>query len=265
MKTKRGHTESQKGRTEFDLDGKVALVTGAGRGIGREIALALARYGADLVLWSRTQSELERVAEEVRRLGSRVLIQPGDITEVAALGGRVQVAVDEFGTIDILVNNAGVNIPMWAEDVDEASWDKVMDINLKGVFFCAQAVGQVMIRQKKGKIINVSSQAGKVGMIKRAAYCASKGAVDQLTRVMALEWAKYNINVNAIAPTFIETAMTQDMFKDKAFSDWVYGNLMLDRLAKAEDIIGGVLYLASNAADMVTGHILYIDGGWTAH
>ena len=265
MKAENQNMNPGKGRTEFDLDGKVALVTGAGRGIGREIALALARYGANLVLWSRTQSELESVADEVRALGSRVLIQAGDITRISELSGRVQAAVDEFETIDILVNNAGTNIPMWSEDVDEDSWDKIMDINLKGVFFCAQAVGKVMIRQNKGKIINVSSQAGKVGMIKRAAYCASKGAVDQLTRVMALEWAKYNINVNAIAPTFVETDMTRDMFKDKAFSDLVYGKIMLNRLAKADDIIGGVLYLASNAADMVTGHILYIDGGWTAH
>ncbi len=257
--------DTKKTRTEFDLDGKVAIVTGAGRGIGREIALALARYGADLVLWSRTQTDLDQLAEEVRAIGSRALVQSVDITRVAELGERVQAVVDKFETIDILVNNAGVNIPMWTEDVDEESWDKVMDINLKGTFFCAQAVGKAMIRQKKGKIINISSQSGKVGMIKRAAYCASKGAVDQLTRVMALEWAKYNINVNAVAPTFVETAMTRDMFKDKEFSDWVYGKLMLNRLAKPEDIIGGVLYLASSAADMVTGHILYIDGGWTAH
>ncbi|MDH3330107.1 MAG: glucose 1-dehydrogenase [Desulfobulbaceae bacterium] len=252
-------------RTEFDLDGKVAVVTGAGRGIGREIALAMARYGANLVLWSRTRSELESVAEEARSLGSRVLVQPFDITRISELDGKVQAALDEFKTIDILINNAGTNIPMWAEDVDEESWDKVININLKGAFFCAQSVGKVMIRQKRGKIINISSQAGKVGMIKRAAYCASKGGVDQLTRVMALEWAKYNINVNAIAPTFVETDMTRDMFKNKAFNDWVFGKLMLDRLAKPEDIIGGVLYLASKASDMVTGHILYIDGGWTAH
>ncbi|MDW7772842.1 MAG: glucose 1-dehydrogenase [Desulfobulbaceae bacterium] len=255
----------QKQRTDFDLDRQVAVVTGAGRGIGREIALALARYGADLVLWSRTRLELEMVAEEARAFGSRVLVQPGDITRVGELGGRVEAAVDEFGSLDILVNNAGTNIPMWSEDVDEESWDRIMDINLKGVFFCAQAVGRVMIRQKRGKIINVSSQAGKVGMIKRAAYCASKGAVDQLTRVMALEWAKYNINVNAIAPTFVETDMTRDMFEDKHFSEWVFGKILLDRLARPKDITGGVIYLASHAADMVTGHILYIDGGWTAH
>lgn len=252
-------------RTDFDLDGKVAVVTGAGRGIGREIALALARYGADLVLWSRTRSELENVAEEARGLGSRVLVQPGDIARIGELGGRVQAAVDEFGSLDILVNNAGTNIPMQSEDVDEESWDRIMDINLKGVFFCAQAVGRVMIRQQRGKIINVSSQAGKVGMFKRAAYCASKGAVDQLTRVMALEWARHKITVNAIAPTFVETDMTRDMFRDKSFSDWVHGKIMLDRLARPEDITGGVIYLASKAADMVTGHILYIDGGWTAH
>lgn len=257
--------ETSNHRTEFDLTGKTALVTGAGRGLGRGIAIALARYGADLALWSRTRSELESVAEEARALGSKVLVQTVDVTRVSELDQHVQAIVDEFDTLDILVNNAGMNIPMWAEDYDESSWDRVMEINLKGAFFCAQAVGRVMIRQGKGKIINVSSQAAKVGMIKRAAYCASKGAVDQFTRVLAVEWAKHHINVNAIAPTFIETDMTRSMFADKDFSDYVNRNILLDRLATVDDVVGGVVYLASKAADMVTGHILMVDGGWTAH
>jgi len=140
-----------------------------------------------------------------------------------------------------------------------------MNVNVKGVFLCAQAVGRVMIRQKKGKIINISSQSGSVGLIKRSAYCSSKGAVNQLTRVLALEWGKHNICVNALAPTFVETPMTYPMLQEKSFRDYVMGNIVLGRLCKPEDLTGGLIFLASDASDMVTGHILHIDGGWTAH
>jgi 2-deoxy-D-gluconate 3-dehydrogenase len=177
----------------------------------------------------------------------------------------VEDAVKAFDHIDILVNNAGINIPQWAVDVTEEAWDNIMDINLKGLFFVAQAVGKVMIQQKKGKIINVSSQAGSVGLLRRAAYCTSKGGVNLLTKVLAIEWAPHNIKVNAIAPTFIETPMTQPMFQDKSFRDYVLGNISLGRLGKPEDVVGAVIYLASEASDLVTGHVLLIDGGWTAH
>ena len=161
--------------SEFDLSGKVAIVTGAGRGMGYHIALALARYGADLVVCSRTLSELEKVASEIEPLGRRVLIQKMDVTNIPEIHSMVEAAVKTFGRIDLLVNNAGLNIPQWAEEVTEEAWDRVFDINLKGTFFCAQAVGKVMIRQKRGKIINISSQSGSVGLIMRSAYCASKG------------------------------------------------------------------------------------------
>ena len=161
---------------EFDLSGKVAIVTGAGRGMGYHFALALARYGADVVLCSRTRSELENVATEIRQLGRRVLIQQMDVLKKSEIQAMVEAAVKEFGKIDILVNNAGLNVPQWAEDVTEEAWDRVMNTNLKGLFFVAQAVGRVMIQQKRGKIINISSQSGSVGLIMRAAYCASKGA-----------------------------------------------------------------------------------------
>jgi NAD(P)-dependent dehydrogenase (short-subunit alcohol dehydrogenase family) len=250
---------------EFDLAGKVALVTGAGRGIGYHIALALARYGADLVVCSRTVSELEKLGKEVEEIGRRVLIRQADVRKSSEVGALVQAAVDSFQRIDILVNNAGVNIPQWAAEVTEEAWDTIMDINLKGVFFVAQAVGKVMIRQKRGKIINVSSQAGSVGLLRRAAYCASKGGVNQLTRVLAIEWAPHNINVNAIAPTFVETPLTRPMFQDQNFREYVMGNISLGRIGKPEDIVGAAIYLASAASDLVTGHVLLIDGGWTAH
>lgn len=255
----------QKVPSEFDLTGKVAIITGAGRGMGYHIALALARYGTDLVVCSRTLSELEKVGAEIEKLGRRVLIQRMDVTKASEIHTMVEESVKTFGHIDVLVNNAGLNIPQWAEEVTEEAWDKVFDINLKGSFFCAQAAGRVMIQQKKGKIINISSQAGSVGLIMRSAYCASKGGLNLLTKVLALEWAKHNILVNAISPTFLETPMTKPMLEKKEFRDYVMGNILLGRLAKFEDVTGAVIYLASEASNMVTGHVLLIDGGWTAH
>jgi len=250
---------------DFDLSGKVAIVTGAGRGMGYDITLALAKYGADLVVCSRTVSELERVAEEARGLGSIAMIHQIDICRTSDIERMVEESVKAFGHIDILVNNAGVNIPQWAVDVTEEAWDKIMAVNLKGLFFCAKAVGKVMIQQKKGKIINVSSQSGSVGLPQRAAYCSSKAGVNLLTKVLAMEWAQYNINVNAIAPTFIETPFTKPMFEKEGFREYVLGNIPLGRVGKPEDVVGAVIYLASDASDLVTGHILLIDGGWTAH
>ncbi len=250
---------------EFDLSGKVAIVTGAGRGMGRYMALDLARYGADVVLCSRTLSELEKVGGEVEALGRKALVVPTDVGQNAEIERMTEIVVERFGRIDRLVNNAGMNIPQWAEEVTEEAWDRMMNVNVKGVFFCAQAVGKVMIRQKKGKIINISSQAGSVGLIKRSAYCSSKGAVNQLTRVLALEWGKHRICVNALASTFVETPMTRPMLEEKSFRDYVMGNIVLGRLCKPEDLTGGLIFLASDASDMVTGHILHIDGGWTAH
>lgn len=250
---------------EFDLSGRVAVVTGAARGLGRQQALTLAQYGADLVMWDLNLEELEGVGEEVRALGRNALVQQLDVTIVPDIYKTVEEAMKTCDRLDILVNNAGINIPQWAEEVTEEAWDKVITTNIKGVFFCAQAVGKVMIHQKEGKIINVSSQAGSVGLIRRAAYCSSKGAVNQLTRVLAVEWAKHHINVNAVAPTFVETPLTKPMLEEKEFNDYVFSNILFDRLAFPEEVAWGVLYLASPASDIITGHILHIDGGWTAH
>lgn len=250
---------------EFDLSGKVAIVTGAGRGMGYHIAIALAKYGADLVVCSRTNSDLKRVGTEIEKFGRKVLIHEMDVTKIPEIHAMVEDSVKAFGHIDILINNAGVNIPQWAVDVTEEAWDKIVDTNLKGLFFCAQAVGKVMIQQKKGKIINISSQSGSVGLLQRAAYCASKGGVNLLTKVLAIEWAKDNVLVNAIAPTFLETPMTKPMFEKEDFRQYVLGNIPLKRIGKPEDVIGAVIYLASEASNMVTGHVLLVDGGWTAH
>jgi 2-deoxy-D-gluconate 3-dehydrogenase len=249
---------------EFDLSGKVALVTGAARGLGREYALALARYGADLVV-SDILPEIENIKPEIERLGRRVLVQQTDVCQIPEIYAMVNESVKAFDRIDILVNNAGVNIPQWAIDVTEEAWDKVINLNLKALFFCCQAVGKVMVRQKKGKIINISSTMGSVGLERRAAYSSSKAGVNLLTKVLAIEWAPYNINVNAIAPTFVETPLTKPMFEEQGFRESVLREIPMGRIAQTKDITGAVIYLASEASNMVTGHVLLIDGGWTAH
>ena len=250
---------------EFDLSGKVALVTGAGRGIGYHTALALAKYGADVIVSSRTVPELENVASAIENMGRRAMIQSADITDVNQIRSMVDAAREIFGRIDILVNNAGINRPQPAVDVTEENWDLIMNTNLKGLFFCAQAVGHVMIEQKYGKIINISSDAGSVGLLKRAAYCASKGGVNLLTKVLAIEWAAHHINVNAIAPAFIETPLTEPMFRDQGFREYVLGNTPLGRVGQPEEVSGAVVFLASKASDYMTGHVMLVDGGWTAH
>lgn len=250
---------------EFDLSGKVAIVTGAGRGIGYHIALALAKYGADIVVCSRTTSELEKVSIEIEKLGKQAMIQSLDVTNIKSIPSMVDKTMKTFGHIDILVNNAGVNRPQWALDVTEENWDLVMNTNLKALFFCAQTVGRVMIKQKKGKIINISSDAGSVGLLRRAAYCASKGGVNLLTKVLALEWAQYNINVNAIAPAFIKTPLTEPMFEEKGFREYVLGNTPLGRVGEPKDVSGALVFLASEASNYMTGSVMLIDGGWTAH
>jgi NAD(P)-dependent dehydrogenase (short-subunit alcohol dehydrogenase family) len=250
--------------SDFDLSGKVAVVTGAARGMGREFALELARYGADLVVCD-ILPELEEIRPAIESLGRRVLIRRTDVCHVPQIQRMVEESMEAFGHIDILINNAGVNIPQWAVDVTEEAWDKVINLNLKALFFCSQAVGRVMIPKRKGKIINVSSTMGSVAMERRAAYSSSKAGVNLLTKVLAIEWAPYNITVNAIAPTFVETPLTKPMFEEQGFRDFVLGNIPLGRIAKPKDVTGAVIYLASDASNMVTGHVLFIDGGWTAH
>jgi 2-deoxy-D-gluconate 3-dehydrogenase len=250
---------------EFSLPDKVAFITGAGRGIGRYLAQGLARYGADIIATGRTVGQLEEAAQEIRQLGRRCLVVPMDITQKADIEKGVEKAFQHFGRIDILVNNAGINIPKPALEVTEEDWRRVLDSNLTGLFFCCQAVGRIMVNQKSGKIINISSQTGTVAIQWRAAYCSSKAGVNLLTKVLALEWGPHNINVNAVAPTFIETPMTKPMLENPAFREMVLNKILLGRVGQPKDVLGAVIYLASEASDLVTGHVLLVDGGWTAH
>ncbi|WP_080848761.1 SDR family NAD(P)-dependent oxidoreductase [Cytobacillus gottheilii] len=247
----------------FGLDGKVAIVTGASKGIGKEVAIALAKAGAHVALIARNEHELNEVAKEINQTGKKALSVPMDLLDVDGMAGKVEEIYNYFGRIDILVNNAGINIPKSAMEVTEEDWDKVLDINLKSVFFLCKNVAKYMIPSREGKIINMSSQMAFVGYYKRTAYSSSKGGLLQLTRSLAIDWSKYNIKVNSIAPTFIETPMTKPMFEDKAFLEDVLNRIPLGRLGKTEDLFGAIIYLSSSASDMVTGHTIMVDGGWT--
>ena len=247
----------------FDLTGKVMMIVGAGRGIGRSVAICSAEAGADLILTSRTREELDSAAEEIRKLGRKAAPVVFDVSKVADVRRGFAEAIAAFGKLDVVVNNAGTNVPKMSLDVTEEDWDLILDTNLKGLFFCCQEAGRHMVERKQGKVINISSQMGVVGGPKRAPYCASKGGVCQLTKALAIEWAPYSVTVNAVAPTFIRTPLAEVFLKDEAFRKDVISRIPLGHIGEPEDVAGAVIYLASNAANLVTGHTLCVDGGWT--
>lgn len=247
-----------------DLSGKVAVVTGAGSGIGRACAIALAQSGAAVAILDVNQDALEETKRLIRDCGSEALSSICDVSKVAEINKTYEAIAEHFGKIDIAVNVAGLNIQQRGEEVTEEAWDKIMNVNAKGSFFCSQAVGRIMMKQQKGKIINMGSAMSVVGYVKRSVYCASKGAVAQFTKVLAGEWAPYNITVNTVAPTFINTPWGEPMFKDEDFKLDVERRILMHRIGEVDDVVGAVLYLSSSAADFVTGSILMVDGGWTA-
>lgn len=247
-----------------ELAGKTVVVTGGSRGIGRDIARTFAELGANVVISGRNQETLDDALRELHGSNPRCIAVAGDLSAVAEVRWLIDKAADTFGTVDVLVNNAGVNIAKPAMEVTEADWDTVLDLNLKSAFFASQAAAKYMLAQKSGRIINIASQMAFVGYIKRAAYCSSKGGMVQMTKALAVEWAKEGVKVNAVAPTFIETEFTAKMFEDKAFKKDVESRILLDGLAQPKDISGAVLYLASDLANFVTGETIKVDGGWTA-
>lgn len=247
------------------LEGKVAIVTGSSRGLGRGMAIGLAEHGADLVLTSRKLELNEQLAAEVRKLGRRVLALKCDLQNVNEIEGVVQAAVEEFGRIDILLNNAGTS-PVFtsAVQVEEWAWDKILDTNLKGLFFFATAVARHMIERGKGKIINVTSAAGNAGSPMLAPYGASKAAVIQLTRTLAIELAPHNINVNAIGPSFFEVGVSEPILASPEMTETIVSKTPLGRIGKIDDLVGSVVFLSSEDSDFITGQTLFVDGGWVA-
>mgnify|MGYP000989607542 CR=1 FL=1 len=248
----------------FSLAGRVVLVTGANRGIGRGVADALAATGAIVAVAARNAAEAEATVSEIRAAGGRASGHALDVTDVSSIDAVVADVVATHGRIDVLVANAGLGANHPALDVTEADWDEMMSVNAKGLFFCAQAAARVMIPQGSGRIVAMSSQASLVGIRDHAVYCASKGAVNQLVRVLALEWGSLGVTVNAVAPTFIYTPGTAARLGQPEYLQGVLDRIPIGRVGTMADVAGAVIYLASDAAAMVNGVVLPVDGGWTA-
>ena len=250
---------------DFGLSGQVALVTGAARGLGRAISLALAHAGADVALGLRDANSDSGLAAEIRKLGSKVLPLQMDMRKIDQISSAVDETAKHFGRIDILVNNAGIAPENPAENVREEDFDATLAINLKGTFFACQAVARHMIPRKSGKIINMSSQAGFVALPTESIYCMTKAGIAHLTKCLAVEWGKYGITVNAVAPTFIRTPGTESALADPAFrADTVERVAALHRIGEPMEVAGAVVFLASPAASLITGETILIDGGWTS-
>jgi len=247
----------------FNLEGRVAVVAGASGGIGKAIALALAAHGADVLVAGRNPDKTRQAAEEVAASGRKALPFILEITSRASAEAMAEAALQEFGRIDILVNSAGMNIRKEILAITDSDWDQVLTTNLKGVLYCCQAVGKHLVERKYGKVINISSISSFLGHPARGAYAASKGGLVQLTRVMATEWAPFNVNVNAISPAAVDTPFIAGLKKDRHRLDRELERIPLARIGTPDDVAGAAVFLASRASDFITGHNLFIDGGRT--
>ena len=247
----------------FDLSEKVAIVTGASRGLGQYFARALAKSGADLVITSRDLSSLTEFKQEIESLGRKALPVQLDVLSQSDIENMVRMAINEYGKIDILVNNAGLNIRRPSTDVSQEDWDTVLNTNLKGSFFCAQAAAKEMIKRKHGRIINVGSCTCVFGMEGIAPYTASRGAILSMTRSLAAEWGKFGITVNVLAPGWFKTAQNAVLYENKEWVDYITERIPLNRPGQPHDLDGTVIFLASDASEYITGQIILVDGGFT--
>jgi NAD(P)-dependent dehydrogenase (short-subunit alcohol dehydrogenase family) len=250
----------------FRLDGKVAVVTGGAGGIGARLALGLSEYGATVVVASRTMEALEKVARGIHNgTGGKTLALQVDVAEEASVSRLFETVVSELGTIDILVNAMGLNIKRDALDYPLADWDRIFEVNVKGTMVCCKHAGRIMKEKKQGKIVNMSSVRGIRGYTGgNAAYCATKGAVELITKALALEWAPFNIHVNALGPSLVITPGTVHIQQNPELAQKYKAAIPLGRLGMPEDIVGACIFLASEASDFITGQTIYIDGGLTA-
>jgi NAD(P)-dependent dehydrogenase (short-subunit alcohol dehydrogenase family) len=247
-----------------DLTGEVALITGAARGIGRACALALAEAGADIVLGLRDIHSDDGLIDEIKALGRKVLSLQMNVSKISEIKAAFKILEKEFGKLDVLVNNAGIGPPNAIEDVTEEDFNYTVEVNLKGTFFVSQYAGKLMKRQKYGRIVNLSSQAGFIALPTESVYCMTKAGIAHLTKCFAVEWGKYNITVNAVAPTFIKTPGTEKWLLDEKFKNEILSKIVLGRVGIPKDVASAVLFLSSPASSLITGTTLMIDGGWTA-
>ena len=252
------------GTEMFNLDGKVAVVTGGSRGLGKAIALALADAGADVVIASRTQTDLDRVADEIRKRERKALAVVADMLNRASIENLASRAIEAFGKIDILVNNAGQGWSVPFLKLTEEQWDQIMNVNLKGYFFCTQIIGQHMFKARSGRVINISSAMGNYPLPYLTPYAASKGGINALTKCLAQEWATRGITVNAIAPSYFATDINKNAMEDKAATQLIMSRTPINRWGQVEELTGLVVYLASDASSFMTGAVLPLDGGWSA-
>jgi len=245
------------------LQGKVAIVTGSTKGIGRAIAIGYAEEGATVIVCGRSEDLAKNLAQELTRKGKKAVAMKLDVTSHDGINQVVNQVMKQFSRIDILVNNAGIS-PIWkrAEETGKEAWDQIIATNLTGAFLCAQAVGKVMIKQKSGKIINMTSVGGEVALPRLVAYCASKAGIISLTQVLAAEWAQHNILVNAIGPSYVETEFTAGLRGNQAIYDDLKNKNLLKRFAQPEEIVGVAIFLASDESNYITGQTIFVDGGW---